>query len=432
MVTVLEWGYRWLDRIWPWIPGLATRPQRHDAELMEGEIDEELSNIRTVVMEKLRPYFQPGGPLCKIQGKGYLHLLFVRVNSWPYICVKGLKDESEIRRLHHLLCQNAFREEYSRKLGICYQLDSINPIGYSEEILLLHSPGNTTCGELAAIREERGPPVLVVTIGGLIELEKKFFLLTTNHSLSSSTKGVAPPTSAVLSEGQLNEIHEIHEVPLLVEIRSSGLPFTFLDTLWAYATYIHKKLENTHLQIATILLGSVSFVLPRTLGPVLYSGPEWSMIRITDSFMLLPNIEGDLLPIPLMFIPSWLRLPSRFRSHWSKPRYLCVVADKPQKCHVYVLAGRSGKCPGCLSASESLVILPSGVSVVVWTIQLPFGFSEPNVTKDFILLADMSRITSRRFWIMGCGSRYWSCIRTCFCNDNQWKLCLSHSFKAHT
>jgi hypothetical protein len=276
-----------------------------------------------------------------------------------YICIRGLRGEDEIARIHKKLSTKSGRKLY-RPLRLCYDTTLIMSAS-TEDIYEADMTGTqfTLCGTLVQTSHS-GSRNLISTVGGLVEIDGKIFAITTSHHLqedesSEDASSRSPDTS---TEGETFD--EDVEQALIVD------------------NWKRHRDEDTALesQLVCIPRYRESSTPPWTeLGRSVAQGSDWRLLSVED-VLFRPN--AILLPSEDTGAPQPSKTPRRGYEEGMSRRYLTSYDSPdstPSKRGVYIIAGASGICPGVLSRSVSYLRIGSSQSSIVWTARLKPGIS---------------------------------------------------------
>jgi hypothetical protein len=288
--------------------------------------------------------------------------------SWPYICIKGLMKDSEITSFHAILSQRSVRAYY-KPLKLCYDKGLVERAASGATYQTnMSDTSDTLCGTLLRT-EEPGQGVWISTIGGIIEVDKILYAVTTAHypSIADSNSDESTPASTSSSPGSsvADTLVEEGEIDPDVE------PALIIDT-W-------KEQENQR-ELAHASTSS-QVLLPRPPKPTnpffwpdlgnttVLAGSDWRLLTI-DPLYQLPNC------IP--FQRSALRIQQggegQILANDLSPRYLQGYPILQSKRRIFILAGVSGICPGILLGNISFLRLRGEGSRLVWSAKLDKGF----------------------------------------------------------
>ncbi|KAI9867933.1 MAG: hypothetical protein M1813_007755 [Trichoglossum hirsutum] len=292
-----------------------------------------------------------------------LSLTLVSITGIPiaeevtYICIRGLRGEDEIARIHKKLSTKSSRKLY-RPLRLCYDTTLITSAS-TEDIYEADMTGTqfTLCGTLVQTSHS-GSRNLISTVGGLVEIDGKLFAITTSHHLqederSEDASSRSPDTSA---EGETFD--EDVEQALIVD---NWKRHCDEDTaLGSQLVYIPRDQESSS--------------RPWTeLGRSVAQGSDWRLLSVED-VLFRPN--AILLPSEDIGAPQPSKTFQRGYEEGMSRRYLTSYDSPdstPSKRGVHIIAGLSGICPGVLFRNVSYLRIGSSQSSIVWTVRLRPG-----------------------------------------------------------
>lgn len=247
----------------------------------------------------------------------------------PYIRFTNFRTEEDVRKYHAALSRRKVKHQYHPPLRLCYEIQRLKFHAANAGIPFEGDPGETLCGKTAVI--EDGDIRRLVTIGGVIQVDKKLYAMTAGHS-----SGAAESTSETESSHSPSSDYVEYDDDLESALICGG-PSTDSDTGWQP----HRDGHNDHNQNT-----------PESAALTFYgssmSGDDWSLHLIED---------------PLLALPNALPAINNFTT-----RYMTYPARQPFPGPVLLIAGVSGPLvvhmlPGVVSFP-----LPSGNWVSAWKV----------------------------------------------------------------
>jgi hypothetical protein len=278
--------------------------------------------------------------------------------------------ETEITSFHAVLSQRSVRARY-KPLRLCYDKSLVETASSDTTYQTATSETpDTLCGTLLhTMRLERGD--WMSTIGGIIEVDGKFFAVTSSHHPSNrdsiSDEGILDSESRSPGSSVVDTLVEKGSIDADIE------PALIIDT-W-------KEQER---QDGVVDSPAAARVLrkkpPQSTNPFFWSDLTPSITVEDDDWCLLGVDEKHQLP---NFIPfqqsgegSAQREQSLIPAQPRHRRYLEAYPAELSKRAVYILAGISGICPGLLSSNVSFLSIRGGGSRIVWSVKLDAGFGK--------------------------------------------------------
>lgn len=264
----------------------------------------------------------------------------------PYVHVLGLRTEHAIKVANAILSKSEVRSLYHPHIRICFDLSRVGASASDEASIVYGTPSETLCGAIAVIKHDN--IARKVTIGGLISVGNKFYAITTSHVVPIDSKEPSRASSSTLEDLIIDESDYDDDIePALVIEREIGESSSLDENS-------SSTLDNNGPPLGLDSMSS------RKLGTLEIHGPEWSLIRIQDPHMQLPNfaVVGDDSTTV-----AW-------NAHTNRS-YISSVSQAPSGTAVTVLAGRSGQVQARLSPNKAYTQLPLGDSVETWTLTFP-------------------------------------------------------------
>ncbi|KAM0817566.1 putative ADP-ribosylation factor [Seiridium cardinale] len=271
-------------------------------------------------------------PFCEFQGRRFIYTKVCRVQNGShinqqYICIKGFKNESEVRRAHAQLSRTRFRKQYCPPLHICYDLRlevlAARPHAYVKR----YPPKHTLCGLLVEIGGAETHRV--VTIGGLLRSGTSGTLWAVTSSHLPNDEDESADLSIAYDEIPQEEYDNVPPlVPPVIILSDSS--------------------RKEHTRIRDDSYSSLELSPLTSLGEVSLSGDEWAVIRLDDQSLPLPNgfsVDNQTL-------------------------YVSDIAPNPDDKSVVALGGISGPINMCLKHHVVPLRLPSGAWADTWTAEI--------------------------------------------------------------
>ncbi|KAI0554384.1 hypothetical protein F4679DRAFT_579411 [Xylaria curta] len=257
-----------------------------------------------------------------------IHVLSKEPELRPYICFIGFNSEEEVKRAHAKLASKRVRSRYCPLLGLCYDLDWEQLSSMPSASLLRDAKQHTLCGNLVSIGE--GKERHVLTIGGLVTDGETTWALTAGHLPKEAQRSRSDSDTLTENDLDLSEYNEDVEPPVII-IPATASPHTDMEP---------SSLNKPH-----------GLSSPE-LGDIEMSGEEWSLIRLKNETLALPNcaIYKDQQPV-----------------------YLFKYAESPlpdniatNSLSVTVLGGVTGLSQVLLLSEKTPMRLPGGKWVDAW------------------------------------------------------------------
>ncbi|KXX78179.1 hypothetical protein MMYC01_205488 [Madurella mycetomatis] len=264
--------------------------------------------------------------------KVHLHTIEQRTGMGARWALLNVGSQNDALYLHRFLSSRRNAPKYQKELSLCYLLDKpiFMTLKPSDTLSGAHKPDSSTasaiatlgslCGQLAEFRTNSSSPV-VATIGGLVKLKGRLWVVAAKHATPRSEDAAempaAPGTDPDIDprEYDTETIQPLHviwpknreEMPM----RATSIPFEFEEEI------------NTNLECR-----------------------------------LIPVDNPDLI------------LPNRFRLEPSSPyKNVEGVEPEPRAGKVAVLAGVSGCHFMRMLPEEARLCLPSGKWETVWALE---------------------------------------------------------------
>jgi hypothetical protein len=266
----------------------------------------------------------------------------------PYICVLGLQTHQAVKIMNAVLCKSKARELYHPHIRICYDLSKVDACASDNTSVVYATPSTTLCGTLAIVKHQNEQRT--VTIGGLIKVADRLYAITTSHIVSTISEGASRKSSDLLDDiiSDIDDYDDDVESALVIG----------RETEESSSTDEKSSPIFTNSRSPT----SVDFGSSKTLGTLEQSGLEWSLIRIQNPSLQLPNFAANEEEVKTV---ARITRPER--------SYISSVAEFPSSMTVTVLAGASGQVKARLSPNEAYTHLPSGDFVQTWTLSFENG-----------------------------------------------------------
>jgi hypothetical protein len=287
--------------------------------------------------------------------------------SPPYICIKGLMKESEITSVHTILSQRSVRAHY-KPLRLCYD-KSLVETAASEATYHTNTSETpeTLCGTLLRT-EQRGKGIWTSTIGGIIEIDGKFFAVTSSHhpstADSTSEEGILDSISGTPGSSLADTLFEKGSIEDDIE------PALIVDTWKGQEHQSSLKASPTQPVLLTKPPHPTNpFFWPDFTPTRAIEGSDWCLLDVEERLQL-PNS----IPLQRSGENSSQREQRSIPAH--SRRYLEAYPIDLSKRPVYILSGVSGICLGLLSTNVSFLSIRGERSRVVWSVKLDTGFGK--------------------------------------------------------
>lgn len=280
----------------------------------------------------------------------------------PYVRVIGLTNDQAIKAMNVVLCKSKVRSLYHPHIRICFDTSKVDASASDDAITVYGSPTTTLCGTLIVIK--RANVQRTVTVGGLITVADRFYAITSSHIVPSISEEPTRTSSSISDAITIDENDYDDDVePALVIERETEESGSNDGKSWSTVT-------SNPPQKAGVSFGSA-----RTLGTLEESGQEWSLIRIKEPWLKLPNSAAN---------EDKLGGGAEDAPH--NGNYISSVAETPSGMTVTVLAGASGQVKARLSPNEAYTRLPSGTFVQTWTLSFEHGTGKHFYNNELIYL----------------------------------------------
>jgi hypothetical protein len=267
----------------------------------------------------------------------------------PYIRIRGLTTHRDIKAMNVVLSKSKVRSLYHPPIRICYELFNVDASSSFSAVSTLYAPSKTLCGTLSVIEQEKIQRT--VTIGGLIKVADRLYAITASHTVSHISEEPSRTSSSLSDDitiGDINDYGDDVEPALVIEREKEE------------SSSHGGKSSPTFTSTQTP--AGVEHEYSGTLGTIEEAGLEWSLIRIQNPSLQLPN-----------FAASEEDLKTGTGSTPSERRYISIVAEAPSSITVAVLAGASGQVKARLLPNAAYTRLPSGDFVQTWTLSFEDG-----------------------------------------------------------
>jgi hypothetical protein len=284
-------------------------------------------------------------------------------SSWKCICIKGLTKESEITSFHAVLSQRSVRAHY-KPWKLCYDKSLVETAASVATYQTNTSEvTQTLCGTLLRT-EQPGKGTWISTIGGIIEVDGKFFAVTSAHHPNHS--------DAISDESILDFASGSPGTSVADTLVEKGV----LDTDVEPALIIDTWKKQEHGVELVNAMGAASVVVskpPKPTNPFFWpdlnttvrEGFDWRLLTVDEEHQL-PNC------IPFQQSTEGEQTPATAPS----PIYLTANPLDLSKRAVYILAGVSGVCQGMLSNNVSFLNLGNDRPQIVWSVKLDREFGK--------------------------------------------------------
>lgn len=294
-------------------------------------------------------------------------ILFSRTaEAKPYLCVTGLTDEASVEQMHTILSTRKYRKRYKNLsfCGVCYTLDkgySIELASSKEHISMCSASHLTLCGAFVSVAPDGLHKSF--TIGGVVQVGNSCFALTAGHIHSTPIAEALTIDTSYIDSSIVADMDLDDDADSAIIVDHWNLPADVpIQTINKRPPATENALQDGP-------------TLSRTLGKLIASGVEWSLISIVDDTLRLPNVyEG-----PNSFFnvePQLSSVKRKKLGERSDRKYLSGIAQEPAHRTVHILAGRSGRCVGLLSPNRSYLHLPSGEWVQSWMVHFDAAFGK--------------------------------------------------------
>lgn len=267
------------------------------------------------------------------------------------ILLRPFRDETEVTAYHSILSKSIWREHYY-PLTLLYekQKSNLDYLSAHQEARLVNSaPKDTLCGTLAVIGNENQRRI--VTIGGILQSGDDLWASTAAHYISDEDQQSTLSTFETPTEDMIHP----EEYP---EDVSEALIFAKPDMGAQAEPFVLPQYTSSGAEAVE------DFARLPMLGEAEESGEDWSLIRIEDRSMALPNAahahgsdEG------ILGLENAVYLVDRAEKH-------------PGPCNAEVLAGVSGPVAVEMTAGQVQVPLPSGSWISAWECVVKLGSGE--------------------------------------------------------
>lgn len=267
------------------------------------------------------------------------------------ILLRPFRDETEVTAYHAILSKSTWREHYS-PLTLLYekQRSNLDYLSARPEARLINpAPKDTLCGTLAVIGNENQRRV--VTIGGILQSGDDLWASTAAHSTFDEDEGSITSTVETLTEDMIHPEEypeDVAEALILAKPDMGAQSEPVVPP--TYTSSVAEALAD--------------FARLPMLGEAEESGEDWSLIRIGDRSMALPNAahahdrDGGT-----MGLENAVYLVDRAEEH-------------PGPCDAEVLAGVSGPVAVKMTAGQVQIPLPSGSWISAWECVVKLGSRE--------------------------------------------------------
>lgn len=281
----------------------------------------------------------------------------------PYICIRGLTEEKEIAAFYAVLTQKHVQFYYD-PLRICFDRSNIQNAS-NEKLFVTPGPVDwTTCGAIAVM--QTGEEVHYSTVGGLLEIDGKGFLMTANHEKAYQKPN--EPTRVSQFNSKITSCED--SSPLVVDCwssNSSSGPQTDSPP--------PRPLKPLHKQLKTSFWGPQPEIVGQYWRAYVGKCPEY---MVPNAF-LLPSYPGNnVISAKDSLISPDLRFVSSIGTG--------IEGTSNQSKEVVILAARTGTCFGTLSPNISFLNLRSLPWTRVWTMRTK---SEPRKSPQETIELDM-------------------------------------------
>lgn len=282
----------------------------------------------------------------------------------PYIRFTNFRTEEDVRKYHAALSKRKIKRQYHPPLHLCYEIQKLHFHAAKASILVEGDLGETLCGKSAVI--EDGDTRRLVTIGGVIKVDNKLYAMTAGHDTTADKQlqSVSGSESSFGASTDDTEYDDDVESALIC-----GEPSTTSDD--GQQPHRGGQTDQHH-----TLPGPPPLIFRGSS----MSGDDWSLHRIEDPMLALPNsfpgIDG------------------------ASTEYMTYPASQPVSglTDAWLLAGVSGPravhmVPGIMSLP-----LPSGNWVSAWKVS-PVAHRTP---RERFFPDKILRLHSiiRRFWTL--------------------------------
>ncbi|KAI1393366.1 uncharacterized protein F4822DRAFT_9683 [Hypoxylon trugodes] len=291
-----------------------------------------------------------------------------------YICIHGSLSDADVSEVHAVLSTKKNRQRYS-PWRLCFNQITITPAAASSSSedgyyrANINSKIQTLCGAQLQIIE----PQLswLSTIGGLVEIDGRYFAITTSHKPGkpSDTDHDSLILDTLHTE-TLSDVDFDDDVDSAIIIRDGSNAET--------ARIDYSNSENNKVHFNTTKQLRYSEKSPSQEEQVGPSGPQTSWCDIKTSAPTLSGVEWHLIPVKEQYqFPNILigpNITAKENNHESakpNPRYALKYSSCLVEADVYVKSGRSGLLKGNLLPSPSFFAIPGHETALeVWIANL--------------------------------------------------------------
>ncbi|KAI1258455.1 hypothetical protein F5Y18DRAFT_444569 [Xylariaceae sp. FL1019] len=262
-------------------------------------------------------------------------------NGETFLCVRGLSSNDEITRFHAVISQKTVRIYYS-PLRLCYDRSEVEHAS-TQDSRQYHVKAEhnrlTLCG--ATLRTEQAGVSWTATVGGLIEIDNRCYMLTaSDHGLSRPQPPAEENLSSIATLGD-NDFDDDVTSALVLQDEEKAV-------MESEALAVEKPLSS-----ATESIPEVPDV-------------DWQLVQVHEKGWL-PNQIPAQKPQP-----NSLQLSSDERQLWSG--YITEYQPLLNASPALIITGHSGLVPGFVIAVPSYLMSKNKVREV-WAIQLDAGFN---------------------------------------------------------
>jgi len=275
--------------------------------------------------------------------------------SGAYICVKGLRSDEEILLVHLALSQKAVRRHYA-PLKLCYDRSHVSFAAEETSPSRVRISGpprghQTLCGRM--LYTERGGSTWITTIGGLITVGSRHFLMTSTDHSQEPSNSAADELVLGHREDSLSPVDALVDGDFDDDVERAVVLRTVSEVKEHETAPLARPSVDLEAECACPLSCTYDIV-----------GADSD----SSHWRLMPAPED-------LCLPNYISVPADIFGPTPSSGYIHEYRPSLESSPVVINAGVSGLSAGSLAGNPSYLV-SNGRVQEVWTIQLKDGASK--------------------------------------------------------